>query len=89
MVAEDPNAPSPDRYVHREVSDLRVAVGRFDQKLSDIEKDMDRNMVTQAQLAKSRLEDARRAMNILIPLLAAALGALAIMFSGVVQVVLP
>lgn len=76
---KEPNAPSPDRFMERDVTDLRVTVGRFDEKIRGIQD----TMVTKEHLAKSRLETARWALTILVPVLAAALGALAILFSNI------
>ena len=82
--AQDANTPSPDRYVERDVTDLRVEVGRFDERLRSL-KD---NMVTKEDLANQRVQALRFVLTLLVPVLAASLGALAIMFSGVVQTVL-
>ena len=73
---------APDRYMERDVSDLRVTVGKFEERIDNI-KD---NMVTKESLANSRLDTARWTLTLVIPILAAALGALAIMFSGLVKV---
>ena len=79
------NAPSPDRFMERDVTDLRVTVGKFEERINGI-KD---NMVTKEHLAKSRLETARWAITLMVPILAAALGALAILFSNMAKIALP
>ena len=81
---QDDNAPSPDRFVQRDVSDLRETVGRYDERISTIKE----NMVTKDELTRQWLRMLMFALMLLIPVLAAALGALAIMFSGVVQTAL-
>ena len=81
---KDAAASSPDRFVERDVTDLKVEIGKFDERLRNI-KD---NMVTKEHLANRRADGLKLSLTLLIPVLAAALGALAIMFSGVVQTVL-
>ena len=82
MNGGDTDRPSPDdKYVARDVVDLRVDVGKFSERLANIRE----NMVTKEELAKSRIQSLQHALYLIIPLLAAALGALAIMFSGVVR----
>ncbi len=71
----------------RDVSDLRETVGRFEERIDGIRENMRENMVTKAELANSWVGWLKWAVALLIPLLAAALGALAITFSGMVQVV--
>lgn len=79
----DPNALPPDRFVQREVSDLQVEIGRFDERIRNLEK----NQVTREEIANRRADALRLALSLLVPVLAAALGALAIMFAGVFQTV--
>ena len=79
---KEPNAPSPDRFMERDVSDLRVTVGKFEERIDGIRS----SMVTKEQLANSRLETARWAIALLVPILAAALGALAILFSNMARI---
>ncbi len=81
---KEQDAPSPDRYVERDVGDLRVKAGEFAVEIKNI-KD---SMVTKEQLANSRLETARWALTILVPILAAALGALAILFTNLAKTVI-
>ena len=81
---KDKDAPSPDRYMERDVTDLRITVGKFEERIDGIKE----NMVTKAELANSWVGWLKWAVMLLIPLLAAALGALAITFSGIVRVVL-
>ena len=65
------DASSPDKYVQRDVTDLKVEIGKFDEKLRNL-KD---NMVTKEQFANSKLESAKWLVQILIPLVAVAIGA--------------
>lgn len=65
---------APDQYMERDVTDLRVTVGRFDERINDIRG----KMVTKEDLANSRLSTALWMLQILVPLFAACLGALAI-----------
>ena len=67
---------APDQYMERHVTDLRVTVGRFDERINDIRG----TMVTKEDLAKSKLEIAWRLLQFLVPILAACLGALAVAY---------
>ena len=67
------------REVEKDVIDLKVLIGRHDERLQ--------NLATKEDLANRKSEMLTWAMNLLIPILAAALGALAILFSGIVQTV--
>lgn len=68
------DVPSPDKYVERDVIDLKVEFGKFQEKINNIEK----NMFTKEMHAKSKLETVKWLVQILIPLFAAVLGALLI-----------
>lgn len=81
----DSNSPPPDRFVQREVSDLKVEVGRFDERIRNLEE----TRVTREEIANRRANALWLAVTLLVPILAAALGALAIMFAGVFQTVVP
>ena len=84
MNRKDVDRPSPDRFMERDVTDLRVEIGRFSERLVSIKE----NMVTKEELANWRVQSMRHVLYLIIPVLSAALGALAIMFSGAVQTVL-
>ena len=77
---KDPNAPNPDRFVERDVTDLRVEVGRFRERLDGFKE----NMVTKAELADRRAEGLRLALTLIVPILAASLGALAILITSAI-----
>jgi len=88
---KEPDAPSPDRFMERDVSDLRVSVGKFEERIDGIKE----TMVTKEDLAnanvevwKGRAEAWKFALTLIIPLLAAAIGAFVAVFSGLVKVVL-
>lgn len=66
------DASSPDKYVQRDVTDLRIEFGKFDERLQNL-KD---NMVTKEEFANSKLEAAKWIVQILVPLVAVAIGAL-------------
>ena len=100
------NAPSPDRFMERDVNDLRVTVGRFEERISNIKE----NMVTKDQLTeglsaaklqtteisannkveawKTKAEIWKAALTLVVTLLAAAVGAFALMLTGLVRVAL-
>lgn len=65
------DASSPDKYVERDVTDLRVEFGKFDERLQNI-KD---TMVTKEQFANWKLDTAKWVIQILVPLAAVAIGA--------------
>lgn len=71
MNQSDKDTPSPDKYYERDVTDLRVEVGKFDERIRNI-KD---SMVTKEHLAKSRLDTAKWMLQLFIPVFAAVLGA--------------
>ena len=74
----DSDALNPDRYMERDVTDLRVEVGRFSERFRNIET----NMVTKEQFAKRQVQALQLALQLIVPVLAATLGALAILFTG-------
>ena len=83
------NTPSPDRFMERDVSDLRVTVGKFEERIDGIKE----NMVTKTDLAnanvevwKGRAEIWKFALTLLVPLIAALVGAFAVVFSGLVRI---
>ncbi len=71
MNQSDKDTPSPDKYYERDVTDLRVEVVKFDERIRNI-KD---SMVTKELLAKSRLDTAKWMLQLFIPVFAAVLGA--------------
>ena len=68
------DVPNPDKYVERDVTDLRVEFGKFQEKIKHLKK----NMITKEMYANSKLESAKWLIQLLIPLFAAVLGALII-----------
>ena len=89
---KDDNAPSPDRFVQRDVSDLKEVVGRFDERIDNLKENMATKVEIaslKTEMANKRYEGLKLALTLIVPVLAAAVGALAIMFSGVVQTVIP
>ena len=92
--AKEPNAPSPDRFMERDVNDLRVTVGKFEERISNLKE----NTVTREQLAtelsetkieawKHKAEIWRLAVTLIVPILAASVGAFAIILTGMVRLV--
>ena len=86
---KEPNAPGPDRYMERDVSDFRVTVGKFGERIEGIGE----NMAAKADLAdanvelwKGKAEMWKFASTPIAPLLAAAIGAFAAMFAGPVRI---
>lgn len=68
------DAPSPDKYVERDVTDLRVGFGRLQEKIIHLEN----SVITKEMYANKRWEAAKWTIQVLIPLFAAVLGALVI-----------
>ena len=86
---KEPDALSPDRFMERDVSDLRVTVGNFEERIEGIRE----NMVTKADLAnanvevwKGKAEMWKFALTLIVPLLAAVIGAFAAVFAGLVNI---
>ena len=73
------SSPSPSRFVERDVVDLKIDAGKFEVRLDNLE----RNTVTKEEFANKRADGLRLALTLIIPLLAAAIGALAITFTGI------
>lgn len=61
---------SPDRYVERDVTDLRIEFGKIDEKLRSLKE----NAVTKEEFANWKLDAAKWIIQLAIPLLAVALG---------------
>ena len=72
------NAPAPDKFMERDVGDLRVTVGQHGVEIRNIQN----SMVTKQDLAESKLATLKWALVLFAPILASSLGALAIMLTG-------
>lgn len=103
---KEPNAPSPDRFMERDVTDLRVTVGKFEERIDGIKE----NMVTKDELTKglgdakleankilsdstieawkTKAEIWKIALTLVVTVLAAAIGASTLMFTGMVRIAL-
>ena len=72
---------NPDQFVSKDVSELRHDFGRLDERIIGLEK----TMATKEHLANWRAQGLRTALNILIPIFAATISALAIILTGVAK----
>lgn len=72
---------APDQFVSKDVSDLRIDFGRLDERIKGLEK----TMATKEHLANWRAQGLRTTITILIPILAATISALAIIFAGLAK----
>ena len=76
---ESNDTQSPDQYVSKDVSELRHDFGRLDERINSLKE----TAATKEQLANWRAQGLRVVINVLIPLLAATVSALAIILTGV------
>lgn len=82
MIAKNnADARSPDQFVSKEVSELRHDFGRLDERIKSLKE----AAATKAEFAEWRAKGLRTALNILIPILAATISALAIILTGVAK----